>query len=77
MKENAKINALKKEIKHIEQLISEEYWEGVLDLAGDVIAQLEKLAKLPKQSGQFKEKNPDICDMLQKVKLHVCGMVGF
>lgn len=63
MKDEAEINDLSKQTKNIELLFNGETWEDVLNLAGDVMPQLEKLAK---QSGQPRR---DICNMLEKVKL--------
>lgn len=65
MKEKARINTVSEEVKHIELLFSKKKWEDVLCQAGDVIAQLQKLAK---QSGQSSVEKSDVCKMIEKVK---------
>lgn len=52
------------EIEHIEQLFSKENWEAVQRLTGNVIPQLQKLAR---QSGHSAEGKTDFCNMLKQV----------
>lgn len=65
IEEKAKINDYRKSIKRIELLFEKGKWKEVVNLAENVIEQLQNL---PEQSERATEANRDICDMLEKVK---------
>lgn len=68
MQDKARTAEVCKKINHIKLKFSEGNWEDVLNLAGDVIPQLEKLAK---QLEQKTEARTDIFSMLEMVRLCV------
>lgn len=66
MREKARMKEMCMKTENIEQLLEEENWEDVLSQSGEVIGQLQNLAK---ESGQSKQAEADIANLLEQVYL--------